>query len=137
MMDQRTLMRDVLEDIRLVRLQRDGGAILARLRKESDLKYPHCEDLRYTSKILLSHCRFVKKILRFCCDLIQCSAFTRLRLLIESVNHNFLNQNAAASHMNLHRRCGVNNTYNKRGAASHLFIFCKTSHFSYNFSFIR
>ncbi|KAM4562424.1 pleckstrin homology domain-containing family G member 4B-like isoform 1-T1 [Odontesthes bonariensis] len=45
MMDQRTLMRDVLEDIRLVRLQREGGAILARLRKESDLKYPHCEDL--------------------------------------------------------------------------------------------
>ncbi|XP_028266206.1 uncharacterized protein LOC114438822 isoform X2 [Parambassis ranga] len=45
MMDQRTLMRDVLEDSRLVRLQREGGAILARLRKESDLKYPHCEDL--------------------------------------------------------------------------------------------
>lgn len=46
MMDQRTLMRDVLEDSRLVSLQREGGAILARLRKESDLKYPHCEDLR-------------------------------------------------------------------------------------------
>ncbi|XP_027877672.1 uncharacterized protein LOC114147302 isoform X2 [Xiphophorus couchianus] len=45
MMNQRTLMRDVLEDSRLVGLQRDGGAILARLRKESDLKYPHCEDL--------------------------------------------------------------------------------------------
>ncbi|KAM4738109.1 pleckstrin homology domain-containing family G member 4B-like [Anableps anableps] len=45
MMDQRTLMRDVLEDSRLVGLQREGGAILARLRKESDLKYPHCEDL--------------------------------------------------------------------------------------------
>ncbi|XP_073325896.1 pleckstrin homology domain-containing family G member 4B-like [Pagrus major] len=45
MMDQRTLMRDVLEDSRLVNLQREGGAILARLRKESDLKYPHCEDL--------------------------------------------------------------------------------------------
>lgn len=45
MMDQRTLMRDVLEDGRLVGLQREGGAILARLRKESDLKYPHCEDL--------------------------------------------------------------------------------------------
>uniref|UniRef100_UPI0037E8B92B pleckstrin homology domain-containing family G member 4B-like n=1 Tax=Semicossyphus pulcher TaxID=241346 RepID=UPI0037E8B92B len=45
MMDQRTLMRDVLEDSRLVSLQREGGAILARLRKESDLKYPHCEDL--------------------------------------------------------------------------------------------
>ncbi|XP_054464571.1 uncharacterized protein LOC129099371 [Anoplopoma fimbria] len=45
MMDQRTLMRNVLEDSRLVSLQREGGAILARLRKESDLKYPHCEDL--------------------------------------------------------------------------------------------
>ncbi|CAB1419384.1 unnamed protein product [Pleuronectes platessa] len=45
MMDQRTLMRDVLEDSRLVGLQREGGAILARLRRESDLKYPHCEDL--------------------------------------------------------------------------------------------
>uniref|UniRef100_A0A3Q3SKB7 Uncharacterized LOC113145224 n=1 Tax=Mastacembelus armatus TaxID=205130 RepID=A0A3Q3SKB7_9TELE len=45
MMDQRTLMRDVLEDSRLVSLQRDGGSILARLRKESDLRYPHCEDL--------------------------------------------------------------------------------------------
>lgn len=46
MMDQRTLMKDVLEDSRLVGLQREGGAVLARLRKESDLKYPHCEDLR-------------------------------------------------------------------------------------------
>ncbi|XP_062419816.1 uncharacterized protein LOC119223381 isoform X2 [Pungitius pungitius] len=45
MMDQRTLMRHVLEDSRLVSLQREGGAILARLRKESDLKYPHCENL--------------------------------------------------------------------------------------------
>uniref|UniRef100_A0A3Q3AK47 Uncharacterized LOC108236835 n=1 Tax=Kryptolebias marmoratus TaxID=37003 RepID=A0A3Q3AK47_KRYMA len=45
MMDQKTLMKDVLEDSRLVKLQREGGAILARLRKESDLKYPHCEDL--------------------------------------------------------------------------------------------
>ncbi|XP_026224027.1 uncharacterized protein LOC113167539 isoform X2 [Anabas testudineus] len=45
MMDQRTLMRNVLEDSRLVSLQREGGSILARLRKESDLKYPDCEDL--------------------------------------------------------------------------------------------
>ncbi|XP_037540437.1 uncharacterized protein LOC119417301 [Nematolebias whitei] len=45
MMDQKTLMRDVLDDSRLVKLQREGGAVLARLRKESDLKYPHCEDL--------------------------------------------------------------------------------------------
>lgn len=47
-------MRDVLEDSRLVGLQREGGAILARLRKESDLKYPHCEDLRYSTNIMLS-----------------------------------------------------------------------------------
>lgn len=46
MMDQRTLMKDVLEDSRLVSLQREGGAILARLRKESDLRYPLCDDLR-------------------------------------------------------------------------------------------
>lgn len=46
MMDQRTLMKDVLEDSGLVSLQREGGAILARLRKESDLKYPHCDDFR-------------------------------------------------------------------------------------------
>lgn len=39
-------MKDVLEDSRLVSLQREGGAMLARLRKESDLKYPQCEDLR-------------------------------------------------------------------------------------------
>ncbi|KAM8863712.1 uncharacterized protein AB9W97_018406 isoform 2-T2 [Spinachia spinachia] len=45
MMDQRTLMRHVLGDSRLVSLQREGGAILARLRKESDLKFPHCENL--------------------------------------------------------------------------------------------
>ncbi|CAG03223.1 unnamed protein product, partial [Tetraodon nigroviridis] len=49
MIDQQTLMKDVLEDSRLVRLQREGGAILARLRKESDLKYPHCEDFSCSS----------------------------------------------------------------------------------------
>uniref|UniRef100_A0A3B4B6R2 Uncharacterized protein n=1 Tax=Periophthalmus magnuspinnatus TaxID=409849 RepID=A0A3B4B6R2_9GOBI len=41
MVDQQTLMRDVLEDSRLVSLQREGGAMLARLRKESELRYPH------------------------------------------------------------------------------------------------
>ncbi|CAJ1085597.1 uncharacterized protein LOC117820972 [Xyrichtys novacula] len=45
MADQRTLMRDVLENSRLVCLQREGGAMLARLRKESGLKYPNCKDL--------------------------------------------------------------------------------------------
>lgn len=47
MTDQRALMKDVLEDSRLVGLQREGGAVLARLRKESDLRYPHCEDFRF------------------------------------------------------------------------------------------
>ncbi|XP_045063026.1 uncharacterized protein KIAA1755-like isoform X2 [Coregonus clupeaformis] len=43
-LEQRTLMKDVLEDSRLVALQREGGAMLARLRKESDLRYSHCEN---------------------------------------------------------------------------------------------
>uniref|UniRef100_A0A8C7TFK7 Si:dkey-65j6.2 n=1 Tax=Oncorhynchus mykiss TaxID=8022 RepID=A0A8C7TFK7_ONCMY len=43
-LEQRTLMKDVLEDSRLVALQREGGAMLARLRRESDLRYSHCED---------------------------------------------------------------------------------------------
>uniref|UniRef100_A0A3P8WVS4 Uncharacterized protein n=1 Tax=Cynoglossus semilaevis TaxID=244447 RepID=A0A3P8WVS4_CYNSE len=45
MMDQKTLMKDVLEESKLVSLQREGGSILARLRRESDLKYPHCDSL--------------------------------------------------------------------------------------------
>uniref|UniRef100_A0A8C5GCG4 Pleckstrin homology domain-containing family G member 4B-like n=1 Tax=Gouania willdenowi TaxID=441366 RepID=A0A8C5GCG4_GOUWI len=44
-LDKRTLMRDILEDHQLVRLQRESGAILAHLRKESDFNYPHCKDL--------------------------------------------------------------------------------------------
>ncbi|KAK6303505.1 hypothetical protein J4Q44_G00259590 [Coregonus suidteri] len=43
-LEQRTLMKDVLEDNRLVALQREGGAMLARLRRESDLRYSHYED---------------------------------------------------------------------------------------------
>ncbi|KAM9505706.1 pleckstrin homology domain-containing family G member 4B-like isoform 3-T5 [Salvelinus alpinus] len=43
-LEQRTLMKDVLEDSRLVALQREGGAMLSRLRRESDLRYSHCED---------------------------------------------------------------------------------------------
>jgi hypothetical protein len=39
-------MRDVLEDSRVGALQREGGSTLARLRRESDLKYPHREDFR-------------------------------------------------------------------------------------------
>lgn len=38
-------MKIVLEDTRLVALQRDGGAILARMRKEEP-RYVHSEDNR-------------------------------------------------------------------------------------------
>ncbi|KAJ8016704.1 hypothetical protein DPEC_G00010080 [Dallia pectoralis] len=43
---QRTLMKDVLEDRQLVALEREGGAILARLRREIDLRYANCRDYR-------------------------------------------------------------------------------------------
>ncbi|XP_037396884.1 pleckstrin homology domain-containing family G member 4B isoform X1 [Pygocentrus nattereri] len=43
---QRALMKDVLEDTRLVSLQREGGAMLARLRWESDVKAAYCEESR-------------------------------------------------------------------------------------------
>lgn len=43
MNDQRILMKDVLEDTQLVSLQRDGGAWLARLRWESDVRTAHYE----------------------------------------------------------------------------------------------
>uniref|UniRef100_A0A8C9S8G4 Uncharacterized protein n=1 Tax=Scleropages formosus TaxID=113540 RepID=A0A8C9S8G4_SCLFO len=41
--EQSVLMREVLEDARLVFLQREGGAVLAGLRKER-LRFPHSED---------------------------------------------------------------------------------------------
>ncbi|XP_053096550.1 pleckstrin homology domain-containing family G member 4B isoform X2 [Pangasianodon hypophthalmus] len=41
--DQRILMKDVLEDTQLVTLQREGGALLARLRGESDVRSAHYE----------------------------------------------------------------------------------------------
>ncbi|XP_051955640.1 pleckstrin homology domain-containing family G member 4B-like isoform X2 [Xyrauchen texanus] len=44
--EQRALMKDVLEDIRLVALQREGGTMLARLRRETDVRSPHCEQSR-------------------------------------------------------------------------------------------
>lgn len=43
MEEQGALMKDVLEDTRLVGLQRGGGAMLARLRRETDVRSPHCE----------------------------------------------------------------------------------------------
>ncbi|XP_060793710.1 pleckstrin homology domain-containing family G member 4B isoform X3 [Neoarius graeffei] len=41
--DQRVLINDVLEDTQLVTLQREGGALLARLRWESDVRAAHYE----------------------------------------------------------------------------------------------
>ncbi|XP_076840116.1 puratrophin-1 [Brachyhypopomus gauderio] len=43
--DQRALMKDVLEDSRLVALQREGGAMLARLRWECDIRTSHCREM--------------------------------------------------------------------------------------------
>ncbi|MFT7801170.1 pleckstrin homology domain-containing family G member 4B-like [Arapaima gigas] len=43
--EQSVLMGEVLEDSRLVFLQREGGAILTKLRKEQ-LRFPHSEDYR-------------------------------------------------------------------------------------------
>ncbi|XP_052450678.1 pleckstrin homology domain-containing family G member 4B isoform X1 [Carassius gibelio] len=44
--EQGALMKDVLEDARLVRLQRGGGAMLARLRRETEVRSPDCEQSR-------------------------------------------------------------------------------------------
>lgn len=44
--EQRASMKEVLEDTRLVSLQREGGAVLARMRRE-DLRFPQSEDFRY------------------------------------------------------------------------------------------
>ncbi|XP_056606963.1 quattro [Triplophysa dalaica] len=45
--EQRSSMKIVLEDMRLVALQREGGAILARMRKEEP-RYVHSEDNRHS-----------------------------------------------------------------------------------------
>ncbi|XP_057701737.1 uncharacterized protein LOC130921638 [Corythoichthys intestinalis] len=43
--EQKGLMKEVLEDARLVMLQREGGAVLARMRRE-EFRFPHSEDYR-------------------------------------------------------------------------------------------
>ncbi|XP_077458578.1 quattro isoform X2 [Stigmatopora argus] len=43
--EQRDLMKEVLGDARLVMLQREGGAVLARMRRE-EFRFPHSEDYR-------------------------------------------------------------------------------------------
>lgn len=45
MEEQRCLMKEVLEDARMVTLQREGGAVLARMRRE-DHRFPQSEDYR-------------------------------------------------------------------------------------------
>lgn len=44
--EQRASMKEVLEDTRLVTLQREGGALLAKMRKE-EFRFPQSEDYRY------------------------------------------------------------------------------------------
>ncbi|XP_058619751.1 pleckstrin homology domain-containing family G member 4B [Onychostoma macrolepis] len=44
--EQGALMKNVLEDARLVGLQRGGGAMLARLRRETEVRSPDCEQSR-------------------------------------------------------------------------------------------
>lgn len=46
MEEQRRLMKEVLEDAGMVTLQREGGAVLARMRRE-DHRFPQSEDYRY------------------------------------------------------------------------------------------
>uniref|UniRef100_A0A8C4DZ83 Quattro n=1 Tax=Dicentrarchus labrax TaxID=13489 RepID=A0A8C4DZ83_DICLA len=43
--EQKASMKEVLEDARLVTLQREGGAVLARMRRE-DFRFPQSEDYR-------------------------------------------------------------------------------------------
>ncbi|XP_047439853.1 quattro [Mugil cephalus] len=43
--EQKVSMKEVLEDTRLVTLQREGGALLARMKKE-EFRFPHSEDYR-------------------------------------------------------------------------------------------
>lgn len=54
--EQRASMKEVLEDARLVALQREGGAVLARMRKE-EFRFRHSEDYRYPISVVDSvHC---------------------------------------------------------------------------------
>lgn len=43
--EQKSAMKQVLEDTHMVMLQRDGGAIIARMRKE-ECRFTHSEDYR-------------------------------------------------------------------------------------------
>lgn len=48
-------MKEVLEDARLVTLQREGGAVLARMRRE-DFRFPQSEDYRYQHSVSSCNC---------------------------------------------------------------------------------
>lgn len=56
--EQRSSMKEVLEDTRLVTLQREGGAILARMRKE-EFRFAQSEDYRYTPNMAFKLCLFL------------------------------------------------------------------------------
>lgn len=51
--EQKALMRVVLKDARLVMLQREGGSVLARVRRE-EYRFPQSEDYRYHTHILFT-----------------------------------------------------------------------------------
>ncbi|XP_034725087.1 pleckstrin homology domain-containing family G member 4B-like [Etheostoma cragini] len=51
--EQRASMKEVLEDSRLVTLQREGGAILARMRRE-EFRFPQSEDYRDALELVTS-----------------------------------------------------------------------------------
>ncbi|KAL2090586.1 hypothetical protein ACEWY4_012849 [Coilia grayii] len=51
--EQRSSMKEVLEDTRLVTLQREGGAILARMRKE-EFRFAQSEDYRDAMEVMRS-----------------------------------------------------------------------------------
>lgn len=49
--EQRVLMKEVLEDTRLVTLQKEGGTLLARMKKE-EFRFPQSEDYRCGGELL-------------------------------------------------------------------------------------
>lgn len=52
--EQKILMKNVLEDARLVTLQREGGALLARMKRE-EFRFPQSEDYRYETELFLMY----------------------------------------------------------------------------------
>ncbi|MEQ2195327.1 hypothetical protein XENOCAPTIV_010995, partial [Xenoophorus captivus] len=61
--EQRVLMKQVLEDARLVTLQKEGGTLLARMKKD-EFRFPQSEDYRYKSELLTFFSSWSKSV--FC-----------------------------------------------------------------------